>query len=102
MIQQEAKAKARVRALQEGTRVTRVSEEAGVVVYTCTSSTQLGLTYTITLRNPFEEVGQWLEKTDRCSCIAWTFNVPCKHIGAAWLMLEAELDLREFHSAGSV
>ena len=99
MTREEAQARARVRALQEGVRVHLVSREADVLVFTCASSTQLNLTYTITLRNPETEVGQWLEKADRCSCMAGTFNVPCKHIAACWLMAEAILDLEEIQAA---
>lgn len=95
MTKAEAEIRARVRALTEGVRVHLESESADIMVYTCASMTRLGLVYTVTLTDPDSEAGKGLEIPDVCTCLAGSYGRPCKHVQAAWLMMEATLDLRD-------
>ena len=86
----EAWAKARVRALSEGVRVHLLSNELDEVRYSCPSTTKTGLVYEVMLREPVPD-----EESGSCTCFGWRTGHICKHIAAAWLRFEAQVELDE-------
>ena len=85
---EEAKARARIRALSEGVRVWKLADDR----YAAPSCSTLGLAYEITI-HPGSDLA--------CSCPGATHHGVCKHQEAVALMLEAEVAMAAASEARS-
>ena len=85
---EEREAKARVRALSEGVRVSLISNDGDEVRYAAMSTSHPGRAYTVVIRDPNTN-------TDECDCPSGSHGLPCKHKAAAWMMFGSQIDLAD-------
>ncbi len=80
-------AKAKVKALSEGVRVSLLELTETAARYAAMSTTHPGIAYEVTLNIA--------EGDDHCNCPAGSHGTPCKHLAAADLMMSAQLELAD-------
>ena len=85
---EEREAKARVKALSEGVRVSLLERTADMVRYVAMSTTHPGIAYQVILRDPDTGINE-------CNCPAGSHGTPCKHLAAAEMMYAAQLELSD-------
>ena len=84
-------AKAKVKALSEGVRVSLLELTDTAARYAAMSTTHPGIAYEVTLNIE--------EGNDHCNCQAGSHGTPCKHLAAADLMMSAQLELADAQRA---
>ena len=85
---EERQAKAKVKALSEGVRVSLMEATETTARYVAMSHTHPGIAYQVTLQHISEG-------SDECNCPAGSHGTPCKHLAAAEMMYAAQLELSD-------
>ncbi len=84
-------AKAKIKALSEGVRVSLLELTESTARYVAMSTTHPGIAYEVTLN--------FAEGADHCNCPAGSHGTPCKRLAAADLMMSAQLELADAERA---